>query len=88
MKYTVEKSLRNFEAWSGGQHTQQCLIANGDITSVEEMLEDIFEDQKELPSETDINDVLWFERDQIAEYLGFEDWETYCKARENQPFKD
>lgn len=27
-------------------------------------------------SETELNDLLWFEDDTIAEWLGFEDWEA------------
>jgi len=29
------------------------------------------------PTDTDINDFLWFERDQIAEYLGYKDWDEF-----------
>ena len=37
------------------------------------------------PTDTDINDFLWFERDQIAEYLGYEDWDDY---ENNEVYKD
>lgn len=30
----------------------------------------IFADREELPTDTEINDILWFERDEIYRYCG------------------
>lgn len=73
MTYTVEQSLLFFPAWGGGKDTLDALIENGDCDRVEELIEEAFTN----PSNTDINDFLWFERDQIAEYLGYYDWDSY-----------
>lgn len=73
MTYKVDTNLEEFPAWSGGKDTLDVLIENGDCDKVEDFIEESFTD----PSDTDINDFLWFERDQIAEYLGYYDWDSY-----------
>jgi hypothetical protein len=73
MEYRVESSLENFDAWSGGKDTLDVLIEKGVCDKVEEFIEQCFTD----PTDTDINDFLWFERDQIAEYLGYKDWDEF-----------
>lgn len=83
MEYKVETSLENFEAWSGGKDTLDVLIEKGDCDSVEQLIEESFCDG-ELPTETAINDFLWFERDLIAEHLGYADWEAYEYGEEEE----
>lgn len=73
MEYRVESSLENFDAWSGGNDTLKVLIEKGVCDEVEDFIEQCFTD----PTDTDINDFLWFERDQIAEYLGYKDWDEF-----------
>lgn len=75
MRYTVETSLRNFEAWAGAEDTIRTLSENGDIDSVENCLNEIF--LEEDPTETEINDILRFETDTIAKWLGYQTWEHY-----------
>ena len=70
MKYYVEKSLNDFEFWSGAADTIEELTSY-EIDKIETMLE---EDNCEM-SETDINDFFWFERDTIAGWLGYSDFE-------------
>ena len=74
MKYYVETSLENFEAWSGGRDTLEVLIEKGLCDTVENILNDIYAD--EAPTDTEINDTLWFSRDEIAEWCGFSSWEA------------
>ena len=31
----------------------------------------------DVPYDTEVNDFLWFERDMIAEHLGYSDWDEY-----------
>lgn len=73
MEYRVESSLENFDAWSGGNDTLKVLIEKGVCDEVEDFIGQCFTD----PTDTDINDFLWFERDQIAEYLGYKDWDEF-----------
>ena len=73
MTYTIDQSLADFNAWSGGKDTLDVLIEKDVCNEVEEFIEQCFTN----PTDTDINDFLWFERDQIAEYLGYEDWDDF-----------
>ena len=73
MKYYVETSLENFEAWSGGRDTLEVLIEKGLCDTVEACLEEAL---GEDVSDTDINDTLWMERDMIAEWCGFSSWDA------------
>jgi hypothetical protein len=82
MTYTIDESLENFRAWSGGKDTLAVLIEKGVCDEVEEFIEQCFSH----PTDTDINDFLWFERDQIAEHLGYEDWEAFENGDET--YKD
>ena len=82
MEYTIERSLEDFDAWAGGKATLDTLIEKGDCDKVEDFINECFSH----PTDTDINDFLWFERDQIADYLGYEDWDTYENG--DQTYKD
>lgn len=82
MTYTIDESLENFSAWSGGKDTLAVLIEKGVCEQVEEFIEECFSH----PTDTDINDFLWFERDQIAEYLGYDDWDAFENGEET--YKD
>ena len=81
MKYYVETSLENFEAWSGGRDTLEVLIEKGLCDTVEACLEEAL---GEDVSDTDINDTLWFERDMIAEWCGFSSWEALENGEEEE----
>lgn len=70
MKYTVEENLYNFKAWSGGKDTLDDLLKHGVVDEAEEYIEMIFTAREELPTDTEINDVLWFEREDIYKYCG------------------
>ena len=82
MKYYVETSLENFEAWSGGRDTLEVLIEKGLCDTVENILNDIYAD--EAPTDTEINDTLWFSRDEIAEWCGFSSWEALENGKEEE----
>ena len=81
MKYYVETSLENFEAWSGGRDTLEVLIEKGLCDTVEACLEEAL---GEDVSDTAINDTLWFERDMIAEWCGFSSWEALENGEEEE----
>ena len=82
MKYYVETSLENFEAWSGGRDTLDTLIEKGLCDTVEACLEEIVWDG--VVSDTTINDILWMERDMIAEWCGFSNWEALENGEEEE----
>lgn len=70
MKYTVEESLQDFKAWSGGKDTLDDLWAHDVVDKAEEYINMIMDCREELPTQTEINDILWFERDEIYRYCG------------------
>ena len=84
MKYYVETSLENFEAWSGGRDTLEVLIEKGLCDTVEMLLEEDLNSCDEMPDDTAINDFLWFERDVIANYCGFSSWEALENGEEEE----
>ena len=71
MKVYSEISLKDFEAWSGGEDTLDTLTDH-EAAELEAILEEEYPDGID---ETELNDILRFERDWIAELLGFNDWE-------------
>ena len=70
MKYYVEEHIENFKAWSGGLDTLEIIRAYHKLDDLEDYLQEIFYDT--IPSDTDINDFLWFERDTILFNLGID----------------
>ena len=83
MTYTVENSLENFPAWSGAVHTLDVLIEKGLCDTVEACLIDALGEYP-MPTETEINDFLWFETDAIAEWCGFSSWEALENGEEEE----
>ena len=79
MTYTVETSLADFPAWSGAVHTLDVLIEKDLCDTVEACLIDVL---GEYPTDTEINDMLWFETDAIAEWCGFSSWEALENGEE------
>lgn len=73
MKITREESLKYFELWSGAKELAQALT-NKELDTIESILEDLTEG--EGMSETEINDLFWFDGDQIAEWLRYDDEEA------------
>ena len=71
MKVYSEKSLRNFEFWSGAKLNAETLTSE-QLDIVESILEDAYPDGI---SETKINDLFWFDFDTIREWLDIEDKE-------------
>lgn len=80
MKYTIEDSLRNFNFWSGGKD-------RADNCSAEELdtLQQFFEETEpeEGWTDTDINDMFWFEFDTLAQYLGYKDEADFDRKHED-----
>lgn len=60
-------SLENFEAWSGGKDTLDRIINEGKCDELESMLEELYPDGM---TDTELNDLLWFDSDTVFEWLG------------------
>lgn len=82
MKIYVDTSLNGFDAWSGGEDTLEVLREKDLCDTLEAYIEnDIFPDGC---TDTELNDFLWFERDFIAELLGFSNWESLENKEEEE----
>lgn len=71
MLVSTELNLTNFDFWSGAK---QHGFTNNELTEIEYILEDIYHDKQ--PTETEINDLFWFEEETICDWLGI-DFEEY-----------
>ena len=80
MKIYTEKSLNDFDFWSGAKDTVKYLTED-EINQIESILEDCFPDGM---SETEINDFFWFEDDTIAEWLGYSSFDDIMYRENNE----
>ena len=80
MTYTVNKSLSEFPFWSGARDRAEHL-------TIEQLdrLDDIIPEWMQwgeyspdgyIPSDTEINNLFWFDEDLIAQMLGYKNWEA------------
>ena len=69
---TIKKeiSLYNFQAWSGGKDTLNNIIEADKIDMLEDLLNDCFE----VLTDTQLNDILWFDDQWLYEQLGMEEY--------------
>ena len=72
MKITSEMSLKNFKAWSGAKNTLNKLIELDKCDELEFILDDLYPNGL---TETELNDILWFDDEWIYETLGIEEEE-------------
>lgn len=78
MKIYSEKSLRNFDFWSGAKSTV-AYLTDEELDTIESILDDCNPDGMD---ETELNDFFWFEEDTIAEWLGYKSFDEIME-REN-----
>lgn len=67
MKISYELDLNTFEAWSGAVDTLNRIREEGKTDALEAILEDLHPDGM---TETDLNDLLWFDPETVFEWLG------------------
>jgi hypothetical protein len=67
MKITTETSLINFEAWCGAKDTKETILNAGKADYFEYYISEMYPDGC---TDTELNDLLWFESEYIFEYLG------------------
>ena len=66
MTIKTEQSLSNFEFWSGAKTNAEQLTSE-EFDTLENELEDLYPDGM---TETEINDLLWFDFEWVCETLG------------------
>lgn len=58
-------------SWSGGRDTLDDILEHNREEELMNLLEEVFFD--EIPSDTEVNDFLWFERSMIYEHCGLDE---------------
>ena len=79
MKVFREIDLQDFEPWSGAKQTFEALTTE-DLETLQSMLEELYPHGID---ETNLNDILWFEDDWIADVCGYESKEEMFNNRES-----
>ena len=67
MTITYELDLERFEAWSGAKETLERIEREGKCEELENVLEELYPDGM---TETELNDLLWFDSESVYEWLG------------------
>ena len=73
MRIINEIALKDFKFWSGAKETAEEL-SEQHFNSVETLLEELYPFGM---TETEVNDFFWHERDKIAQWLWFKNWEDH-----------
>ncbi len=76
MTITYDLDLNSFNAWSGAVDTLDRIQREGKCEELENILEDLYPDGM---TETQLNDLLWFDSEQIYEWLGIRSEEQIKK---------
>ena len=75
-----ELDLNTFEAWSGAVNTLDRIRANDLCEQLEAQLEELYPDGI---TETELNDLLWFDDDMVYEMLGLKTAEELSNEIDN-----
>ena len=67
MTITYDLDLNSFNAWSGAVDTLDRIQREGKCAELENILEDLYPDGM---TETELNDLLWFDSESVYEWLG------------------
>ena len=68
--FNENTTLINFDAWSGAVDTKERIINEGKADEFDNLIDELYPDGL---SETQLNDILWFEEDWLFEMLGISD---------------
>lgn len=73
MKVIIDScTLENFDTWSGATDTKKAIINAGKESEFENLIEELYPDGI---TDTQLNDILWFEPEYIFETLGISEEE-------------
>ena len=67
MTISYELDLNSFQAWSGAKDTLERVQREGKCGELESVLEELYPDGM---TETQLNDLLWFDSESVYEWLG------------------
>lgn len=74
MKYTIEDSFENFKPWRGAVDAFDRIISEGKAAEADRYFEE--NEPAEGWTDTAINDLLWFEPEDLFKYLGMKPTDT------------
>lgn len=72
MKITTELNLADFNAWSGAKETKETILKHNKVRDFEYLIEELYPDGM---TDTELNDLLWFESEWIFNNLGISESE-------------
>ena len=75
-----EISLENFQAWNGAVDTLDRIIEANKCDELEAILEELYPDGM---TDTELNDLLWFDDEQVYEWLGIRSESVINEELEN-----
>jgi len=78
MLVNKEVNLGNFEFWSGAVETVKYLTSE-ELETIESTLEELY---PEGLDETTLNDLFWFNGDEIANWLGYNSFDEIIEREE------
>lgn len=73
MVYSKEFSVDTFPFWSGAKDTFEDVCKADKMYELQFLIEEQFADNETPPTETEINDFVWFEREFIYNRLGLDE---------------
>ena len=92
MRFITDKSLKNFKFWGGAvDHVKE--LTDDQLEELDIILDNYMEENGEFWTETQVNDWFWFEEDNVAQILGYENWrlfvaENHCEEKISCPSGD
>lgn len=78
MTMTIEKKLRDFRFWSGAA-TNAAKLTPEELDSLEAMMEENA-DNTEPWTTTEVNDFLWFQFEDVCDWLGLDYEEVMARG--------
>ena len=79
MTITYELDINSFQAWSGAVDTLERIQREGKCAELENVLEELYPDGM---TETELNDLLWFDSESVYKWLGIRSEEQIEKEIE------
>ena len=70
MKVYKDMSIEDFEAWAGAVDTKDKIVAADKEEAFNEWIEEMFPDGIDA---TKLNDILWFESEQVYDAIGLDE---------------
>lgn len=74
-----------YKPWSGAVDTWETIEEEGLLEELDSLLEDIYPDGL---SESELNDLLWFDKDWVFEQLGISDGEEFIGDEEDEEYEE